>query len=366
MSKKVRKPGISFWLIVVLPTLLSVLYFGLVASDRYVSVSSFVIRSPQKSTSVTGLSAFLQNVGFSRSSDDSYIVHQYMLSRDAVAQLDKSMKIADKYGSGNVDFISRYNTFGFNGGLEGLYDYYQNKVLIDTDSTSSISTLTVKAYTAKDAHDINVRLLTLAEALINRLNARARQDMISFSEKEVEKAAANVNEISDQLREFRAQNKIFDVDQQSKLRLQLISKLQDQHILVQNQLSQLKAVTPENPQIPILEEKERNLRKDISKETNSALVGSSSLNDKAAGYERLILQKEVASKELAAALATLEQNKNEAQRKQLYLERVSNPMVPDDAIEPKRIKGILSTLVLSLVIWGILTLLTAGVKEHQG
>ena len=86
---RAKSIGLSFWLIVVLPTVLSVIYFGFVASDRYVSMSTFVVRSPQKSTAVSGLSAFLQNVGFSRSTDDSYVVSDYVLSRDAMLGLDK-------------------------------------------------------------------------------------------------------------------------------------------------------------------------------------------------------------------------------------------------------------------------------------
>ena len=50
---------------VTLPVLLALLYFGLIASDQYISQSSFVIRSASNQNSLTGLGAFLQNVGFS-------------------------------------------------------------------------------------------------------------------------------------------------------------------------------------------------------------------------------------------------------------------------------------------------------------
>ncbi len=47
--------------------------------------------------------------------------------------------------------------------------------------------------------------------------------------------------------------------------------------------------------------------------------GNSSYNNKLIEYERLMVAKEVAVKQLAGAMATLEQNKNEAERKQLQL-----------------------------------------------
>lgn len=366
MNFKLKKMSKSFLLIVIIPTILSILYFGIIASDRYVSVSSFVVRSPQKSTSVSGLTAFLQNVGFSRSQDDTYVVHDYMLSRDAVKTLNDQLDLAKKYDNSNIDLLSRFDALGFAGGFEDLYEYYRNKVGIDIDTASSISTLTVRAYTAKDAYQINERLLEMAESLVNQLNERGRKDMIASSEREVRDAAEKVSQASEQLREFRAENRILDVNKQSDLRLQMISKLQDQLILVQTQLSQIQAVTPDNPQIKVLKEREIAVSKEIREQTSKVLLGEDSLNQKAGEYEKLALDKELATKQLAAAMASLEQNRNEAERKQLYLERISNPMVPDTAIEPKRIKNIISTFVLALIIWGILSLLTAGVKEHQG
>lgn len=56
-------------LTVVLPTLLSGIYFGLIASDIYISESRFVVRSPQRQAS-TGLGALFQNAGFSHLQDD--------------------------------------------------------------------------------------------------------------------------------------------------------------------------------------------------------------------------------------------------------------------------------------------------------
>ena len=360
-----KKLPISFWIIVAIPTLISIIYFGLIASDRYVSVSTFVVRSPQKTASVGGLSAFLQNVGFSRSQDDTYVVHQYMTSRDAVTQLDTDLNLKQKYSNTKVDLFSKYNPLGFDNSNESLYDYYQSKVKIDLDTASSISTLSVRAYTAEDALAINAKLLDMGENLVNQLNQRGRQDTIATSEAEVQKAQDKVKELSEKLAQFRTKNQIFDIEKQSALQLQLISKLQDQLIMVKTQLAQVRAVTPKNPQIITLKERERIISQDIAKETQKMLGGSQSINQKSTEYEQIALEKDVATKQLASTLVSLEQNRNEAERKQLYLERISKPQKPDTAVEPKRLKNIISVLVLSLLIWGIFTMLFASVREHN-
>ena len=364
---KQKRLSWSFILIVIIPSVFSIVYFGLIASDRYVSTSSFVVRSPQKTSSVGGLSAFLQSSGFARSQDDTYVVNDYMMSRDAVAKLQKDVDLKQVYTQSHIDFLSKFNSFGLDDSMENLYKYYQNRVKVTLESTSSISTLEVRAYSAKEAYEINNNLLNMAESLVNSLNARGRQDLIRTSNLEVAVAQQRVEDISAKVVNFRTKNQIFDLEKQASIDLQLISKLQDQLILVQTQIAQIQLVTPENPQISVLKEREKNLDSQISK-IRAQMLGKTdaSYNSKSTEYERLMIEKEVAVKQLAGAMATLEQNKNEAERKQLYLERIAQPNISDAATEPKRFKNIISTVLISLILWGIFTLLAAGVREHQG
>ena len=64
-------------------------------------------------------------------------------------------------------------------------------------------------------------------------------------------------------------------------------------------------------------------------------------------------------------VVTTEQARNEAQRKQLYLGRVAQPNLPDYPVEPRRLRNIAATLMLGLIVWGILSILVAGVREHH-
>ena len=45
---------------------------------------------------------------------------------------------------------------------------------------------------------------------------------------------------------------------------------------------------------------------------------------------------------------------------------ISVPGLPDEAREPRRLRGVFATLLLGLVAWVILTMLLAGVREHHG
>jgi capsular polysaccharide transport system permease protein len=363
-----KRIGLPFWVIVALPTLFASVYFGLIASSRYVSVSEFVVRSPKNNTSA-GLVGMLQGGGFSRSQDDSYVVNQYMSSRDAILELEKSIKLRENYASKSVDILSRFNPTGMYGNLENFFDYYADKVRIELDSTSSISTLTVKAYTAEDAYAINSKLLEMAESLVNKLNERGNKDLVGAAEKQLTEARANLAKITLELSSYRRVNRIFDVDKQAAMQIQLISKLQDQLILVKTQLAQIKFVTPDNPQIKLLEERKRSIEAEVASSMQIMLGvadgnGGNSINQKAGEYEKLSLDKDFAIKQLAAAATLLEQNKTEADGKKLYLNRIVQPRIPDISTEPKRLKNVLTIFLLGLIAWGIFSLLITSVREH--
>src|SRR5258706_14961876 len=82
-----RSLNIWFWAIVGLPTLLAGVYFFAIASDLYLSEVKFLVRGPAKHTN--SLSSMLSSAGASMASEDTFAVHEYLLSRDAVRRLER-------------------------------------------------------------------------------------------------------------------------------------------------------------------------------------------------------------------------------------------------------------------------------------
>ena len=247
-----------------------------------------------------------------------------------------------------------------------FYQYYREKVNINFDAVSGISNLNVSSFDAAESQRINAALLKQGEILINQLNERARQDTIRYAESVVAAAEEKVKDASVQLTKFRVKNGVFDLKAQSEVQLGLVSKLQDELIVIQTQLDQVKAVTPENPQIPGLLAREKSLRKEITQQIRAISGGSGrSLSNQAAEYQRAYLENELAEKQLAAAITSLEGAKAEADRQQLYLEIVSQPSRPDMAQKPTRIYNIVATFIIGLIVYGIASLLTASIREHK-
>lgn len=354
-----------FLSVVVLPTFLATLYFGLIASDVYVSESRFLVTSPERQAA-PGLGMLLKGVGFSAATEEVYAVRDYAQSRDALQALNQQQAVSRAFGSSGVDIFNRFGVLGFDDSFEALYRYFKNKVRVEHDTSSSITTLTVRAYTARDAYLFNRKLLDQSERLVNRLNARARKDLITFAANELEMAQQRAQASALALSSYRNTKGVVDPERQAPVQLQLVSKLQDDLIATRTQIAQLKVVAPENPQLAALTARAGSLQQQIETETAKIAGGSQSLAGTAARYQRLSLDSQFADRQLASAMTAYEDARNEARRKQVYLSRIVEPNYPDIAIEPRRIRGILATFMLGIVAWGILSLLLAGVREHQG
>lgn len=354
-----------FLLTTVIPTAIAIVYFGFVASDVYVSESRFVVRSPDRQAA-SPLGLILKGAGFSRAQDDSYTVQDFILSRDALKALDDELKIRAAFSAGSVDRLSRFSGVDWDDSLEAFYLYYQKMIIVQLDAASSITSLTTRAFTADGAYAINRRLLEMSEELVNKLNERGRQDMIRFAAREVQEAEQKAKAAALAVAVYRNQQGVIDPERQTAIPLQQIARLQDELVTTKSQIAMLDKLAPDNPQLPVFRHRARLLENEIRTETTRvAGAGDRSLAGKAAEFQRLALEKEFADKTLGSAMNTLEQARNEAQRKQLYLERIVQPSQPDAPTEPKRLKSILVTLIVSMLVWGILSLLVAGIKEHH-
>jgi len=364
IQKKLKNVSALFVITVVVPTLLAILYFGFIASDVFISESRFTVRSPDKSTP-TGLGALFKSSGFSNAGDEIYAAQDYVESRDALRGVNRQQAFLNAYSGSSISMFDRFAGFGMGDTFEDLYKYYKGKVEVKYDSSSSIATLTVRAYTAKDAARFNEQLLEMAESTVNTLNERGRQDLIRFAQREVDNAKKQSQGTALALSAYRNAAGVVDPEKQATVQIQMISKLQDELITTRTQLLETRSVAPQNPQIEVLEARARSLSREIDQQLGLVAGSSGSLSTRAARYQRLLLESQFADKQLASAMASLDEARNEANRKQAYVERIVQPNMPDEALEPRRLRGIFSTLILGLAAWGIISMLVAGMLEHR-
>ncbi|MHC1478971.1 hypothetical protein ACYJW8_01850 [Frateuria aurantia] len=306
----------------------------------------------------------VQGAGYSNATSDSYLVVDYIESRDALRILNRNNFVLTSFST-HGDFIGRFHR-GTDSSFESLWRYYKRNIIkVKLDEESSIITLETHAYDAKSAKYINDSLLRVSEDLVNKMNARATADAISFSKQQLKEAEQRSSEAAIALANYRQTHLVFDPSRQSAIDLQQAASLRQRAYVIESEITQLKQVSPKNSQLPVLETSLQTLRKQLQEVSGAVTGNEGSLSQKNIEYTRLELNATFADRELGSALASLVSAQEAAGTKQLYLERLVEPSAPDEAILPKRMRGIFTVLLAGLLVWAILSLFISSMLEHK-
>lgn len=354
-----------FVAVVIVPTILAILYYGLIASDQYVSESRFVVKNQSdEPLRLPSIASLLQSSSMSSGQEQTNEVMEYIRSRDGLADLNKSFNVKAAFSSRDADFISRYNAFWREDRFENLHRYYTGKIETHPDTKSGLAVLEVRAFTPEDAQRINALLLDLSERLVNRLNDKARQNSIAEAERRVLMAETRVRTARAILAQYRNRESLLDPAKQAEAVLDVSTRLATQQAALQAQLDVMQRVTPDNPAIGALRTQIAALGKQIELQNQRAVGNRGAIASKLANYENLQAEQDFASQALTAARAALEQAQVQASRQQFYLERVVSPNKPDLARLPQRFLQILTVIAVAACLYLIGWMLVVGILEH--
>jgi capsular polysaccharide transport system permease protein len=364
IGRFLRSLNIWFWAIVGLPTLIAGVYFFAIASDLYSSEAKFIVRGPSKAQT-SAVSAMLGGAGGASGSEDTYAVHDYITSRDAVRRLEREVDLRELFSRPEGDLITRFPGIWFwRKDFEALYSTYGRFVSVERDSNSGVSTLAVKAYRPEDAQRTARALVEFSEQLVNQLNERARQDSVGTFQREVDATEQQIGKIQTELTTYRIQQNMLDPKSAASGPIELLAQMNAQQTNARAQLAELIRNSPNSPQIPLIQTRVASLDKLITEQRGKITGDNNSVATALTEYERLDVQKLLAEKTLASALTSLEAAKLEAQKQQLYLETIAQPNLADYPLYPKRAISFATVVLSCLLAYGIAWLLIASVREH--
>jgi len=346
-----------------LPTALTAIYFLILAAPMYASEAEFVVRSPSR-PQLGGLSSLLQGSGIAKAPDDVYSVNDFVTSRDAIAALEKDIDLRGLFGRPEADYLARYPNLFYDSSNESFYKYYQKRITVEYDTTTEITTITVKAFRADDAQKLASLLIQESEALVNRLNERAHANAIRDAENDVKLAESRVTDAQHQVLGYRTREEMLDPSKSSAAILETVGKLQAELVATQTRLAEIDRNSPGSPLRSGLQTQVSTLQQQVQNQQSKLTGSDASMAPKIPEYEQLMLQQEFAAKELASAMASLESARAESRRQQIYLDRVVEANLPDKAMFPKRLISVLVVFISCFIAFSIGKLLLAGVREH--
>ncbi|MFQ5785605.1 MAG: hypothetical protein ACE5H8_12390 [Alphaproteobacteria bacterium] len=356
----------SFCLFVLLPTLIGGVYFGVIASDRYVAEARYAIRTGTQAP----VGGFLENVLGSSSlgtstSEDAGIVRDYILSRDMLEAIQKRVDIRAHYGSPEVDWPSRLRA---DASEEDLLEYFQDMVEVTIDANTNISTLRVRAFDRETARDIAQNLLDLSERLVNEMSERITEDTLRFARRELDRTVTQARMAATALTRFRKKSRSIDPGQETTAVLSIITELETRLAATRAELIEARSVMRDNsPQIQNLDARAAALERQVAEERDRlANTHSTDLTSLIDRYQPLVLEQELAKQRYSSALTSLEAALAEAQRQQRYLIAFVSPQLPDEATEPRRAWMVATVFACAFLIYAIGGLVWSAIKDHVG
>ena len=333
------------------------------ASDIYVSETRFAIRSSDETAASGLLASVLGSSNTSVSGDDSFIVRDFILSKDMLLNLEERLSLREHYSDEMVDAFSR---LGPDASEEDFLSYYRR--MVEVLNEADITTLRVRAYTPEYAQLIGQEIVSLSEDLVNRLSDRIIDDTLSFARKEVDRAEARVKAASQRVTEFRKERRSIDPGEETAAVLGIVTGLESQLAAARAELVQAQTfMRPDSPKVTSLSARVDALQEQVDKERlRLASESGSDLTRLIDSYEPLVLDQELAKQRYTSALTSLEVARAEAQRKQRYLVAFVATELPDEATEPDRVLKIATVFLGAAMIFGIGGLVVAAIKDHAG
>lgn len=354
-----------FIAIVIVPSLLAAVYYGLIASKQYESSTDFVVRRAESSGVSANVGQLLGfSLGASASSADALVVQQYLLSHDAVQALRKDSDLVSVFRRPEADLLSRL--WFDDPSPEQLQKFYKHQVAIAQDDVSGISHLTVHTFRPQDSYVVAHKLLQMGEEQINLINQRTYSDQVASAQREVDSANLQLLGIEARLTAYRRGHQDIDPVGTGKAQVTMVTGLTADLVAARARLQAMSGViASDSPQYQAMQRQVRALEAQVQSQSAKIAGPGQSVAARLSDYEDLSIKREQIAKVYVAAAAQLEASKAEAKRKQLYLIRVDGPNMPVKSEFPKRAETVLTIFASLFIAYAIVWLLWAGVKEHS-
>ncbi|WP_246055044.1 hypothetical protein [Paracoccus gahaiensis] len=364
LKKRHYGMAISFALTVIIPLLVSAYYLYNRAADQYASYVGFSVRSESAPSPADVLGGLGSLVGVTSSStSDTDILFKFIQSRDLVERVDARLNLSEIWSKAPRDPV-----FGFRGNnsIENLVSEWERKVRIYYDT--GMIDLRVLAFDPHDAQNIATAILEESGIVINQLNDIAREDALSYSRDELERAQDRLRTARQAVTEFRNRYQLVDpvADVQSQIGVVTLLQQQLAEQLVSLGLLQANA-QPQDSRISQTELSIRVIREQIEAERQK--VGSNSedmaLSDVVGQYEILAMDRQFAETSYTAALASYESARAEAVRQSRYLAPYIRPTLAQEAEFPERAKLLLILAGFLTILWIIGSLIFYSLRDRR-
>lgn len=350
---------------VLVPTLMAGWYFFNIATPLYATKSEFLVQQAESNNfGGGGLASMFRGTQFA-TSQDAITVQSFLQSRDAMLRLDTEEGYKAHFSQDFIDPIQRLKP---NASNEAAYKLYRRNVKITFDPTEGIIKMEVIAADPASSERFSKALLRFAEAQVDQLTQRVREDQMRGARDSYDDAEAKVNTAAKQVQTLQEKLGVLDPKVEGSMVMSGVAELEG--ALRQKQLMLQQLLDNAKPNQARVE----GVKGDISRLRDQIAELRASLTEGTAQTESLaqvtgelrIAETELQTRQLmlGQSLQQLETARIEANRQVRYLTLGVSPIAPDEPTYPRVFEN---TALAFLIFAGIYLMLslTASILREQ-
>lgn len=359
----------SFALLVALPTLAGALYYGLWASDQFVSEAHFTIAGGEvrQNAGKTDTFGAATGVPLEAIAQDTMIVTAYLESRAAVEAVDARLPLRRVYGDERIDRLSR---FGRDEPVERLVDYWRDMTHATIRMPSGIVEFRARAFSAAEAQKIAQIAVELSERLINDTNQRMLADAVGSAESEARRAAERLGAARVRLEQARNEEGVLDAARAAESIEKLLAEVRSAVTRMEQEYQALlRAVRDTSPQMKALRARidaGRGQMVELEDKLTATRAGQEkSMSASLTRFAALDLERQIAERLYAGAAATLELARLAAEHRLMYVKTFVAPVLPEEPLYPKRALNTALIFLGGLAAWSALVGLATLTRNNM-
>ncbi|MGQ7271549.1 chain-length determining protein [Marinobacter nauticus] len=350
------------WIVAGLVILTVVVYWGFLASDRYVSRAHIVLQSPEIIPSGLNVSSILSGTS---GSGDLLLLREHLQSVSMLQKLQGSLNLREHYSSPDIDRWSRLESADVP--IEAFHDYMNKRVAITFDDYSKVLRIEVQAYDPETAQAITQALLDEGERHMNLMGQRLAQEQVAFIDKQVQTLEERLLSAREALLHYQNEKGLVAPTQTVEAIFSTVSRLEAELAVLRAQIKSQKTYQSiQSPTVRRMQSEADALAQQIEIEkAKLATTGGNALNRVSAEYETLQLKAKFALDLYSSALTSLESTRVEAARKLKQVSILEYPTLAQYPEKPERLYNIAVVTVFALLFAAIGQLVIAVIRDHR-
>jgi capsular polysaccharide transport system permease protein len=343
--------------------LLIILQWGVLATDRFVSSTRFVVRRGDQVAAIPGAAGILGSL-IATSGNDLLLVQQYFQSADFADELDRAVGLRATLSESAIDWWSRLSP---RASREDYLALVRSRLVATYDDIGGTLVLEFESHRREDGPRVLAAAAAAGERFLNDITTRMMRARVASCEAVLAKEVQAMRRAKLALLEFQREHGILDPDATSKAQSGTLLQLGGQLSAEQAKLAALRTyLSEQSVEVKQARAVIEGIIQQMDAERERAIGRSvGSLREIANAYHELTLDTELAVQAQTIAQASLEAARVELDRQAAFLVMLERPREADEALRPRRLWIILTATALLLVAYGIVRMIVATIREHR-